>query len=79
VSGTTTSGTSTGNGSGGSGGVLGATATAHQHAHGGVLGATATVARTNLPFTGFPVWAVTLAAIGLLGIGLGLRRGADLS
>jgi hypothetical protein len=49
------------------GGVLGATGRA---AH--ALGAVAT--RGKLPFTGFPVWAVVLIGLGLVGTGLALRR-----
>jgi hypothetical protein len=49
--------------SSGSGGVLGATAK---------LGSVATKGR--LPFTGFPLWAAALVALGLIGLGLAFRR-----
>jgi hypothetical protein len=67
-------------GSSDEGGVLGVTKTLKSpRASGGVLGATTRVARTNLPFTGFPLWAVALIAAGLVAMGLGLRRrGTDL-
>jgi hypothetical protein len=57
----------------GAGGVLGAQATlaTPKQSHGGVLGA---VAGTSLPFTGFPVWAAVLAALGLIGAGALVRR-----
>ena len=45
---------------------------------GGVLGATTrlrgTLASTRLPFTGLPLWIYALAAAGLIGIGLTVRR-----
>jgi hypothetical protein len=41
-----------------------------------VLAAVAVVGRGSLPFTGFPLWAVALVALMLLGLGLGLRRQA---
>jgi hypothetical protein len=50
-------------GSGGSGGVLGATAK---------LGSAATSGK--LPFTGFPLWAAGVIALGLIGLGLAFRR-----
>jgi hypothetical protein len=56
------------------GGVLGATAAAgHGNAapQGGVLGALASGA---LPFTGFPLWVVVAAALGVIALGLMLRR-----
>lgn len=44
---------------------------------GGVLGATAKLgkvaAKGTLPFTGLPLWVLTLAALGLIGTGLALR------
>jgi hypothetical protein len=42
----------------------------------GVLAAAAVVGRGTLPFTGFPLWAVALVALMLLGFGLALRRQA---
>jgi hypothetical protein len=41
---------------------------------GGVLGAIASVGSGVLPFTGFPLWIVVLAAATLLAFGLALRR-----
>jgi hypothetical protein len=32
------------------------------------------VAGATLPFTGFPIWVAVLVALGLIGLGLGLRR-----
>ena len=40
----------------------------------GVLTATAAVGGSTLPFTGFPLWAVALVALTLIGAGLSLRR-----
>lgn len=34
----------------------------------------ATVAAASLPFTGFPLWAVALAGLGLIAFGFGARR-----
>jgi hypothetical protein len=63
------------------GGVLGTIAKlpaakpAAKNAPGGVLGTIGTLpAGSTLPFTGFPVWAALLAALGLVGAGFGLRR-----
>jgi len=58
------------------GGVLGVTATESRPA-GGVLGALATagnVAGETLPFTGFPIWVAVAIALGLIVLGLALRR-----
>jgi hypothetical protein len=41
---------------------------------GGVLGTAGAVAGRTLPFTGFPLWIAVLAAAGLLGAGIVLRR-----
>jgi hypothetical protein len=41
-----------------------------------VLGTVTHVAGSTLPFTGFPVWLAVLIALGLIGLGLGLRRRA---
>jgi hypothetical protein len=45
---------------------------------GGVLGATKTLGgtttSTTLPFTGLPLWIFALAAAGMIGVGLTLRR-----
>jgi hypothetical protein len=58
------------------GGVLGATAGHSANAQGGVLGALTTVGKGTLPFTGFPLWIVALAAFAMLATGLLLvRRG----
>jgi hypothetical protein len=61
------------------GGVLGATATQSKHGKraGGVAGALTTVgnvAGKSLPFTGFPIWAAVLIGLGLIALGVGLRR-----
>ena len=40
----------------------------------GVLATTAAVGGSELPFTGFPLWAVALVALTLIGAGLALRR-----
>jgi len=40
----------------------------------GVLAGTLAVGHTSLPFTGFPLWAVAIAALVLMGTGLSLRR-----
>jgi hypothetical protein len=40
----------------------------------GVLSATGAIGGGTLPFTGFPLWVVALAAIGLIAFGLMLRR-----
>jgi hypothetical protein len=79
VAGTTASNTPASSAPASAGGVLGATKTVSRpRSGGGVLGATARAAGTNLPFTGFPIWAAVLIAAGLLAMGLGLRRsGAD--
>ena len=53
-----------------SGGVLGANASVR----GGVLGALAAKRTGTLPFTGFPIWAVALAGLGLMALGFGVRR-----
>jgi len=59
------------------GGVLGATASGGEAGLvGGVLGAIASVGSGVLPFTGFSVWMIVLASIGLVLLGLLLRRGA---
>jgi hypothetical protein len=42
----------------------------------GVLAVAAVVGRGTLPFTGFPLWAVALVALMLLGFGLALLRQA---
>ena len=58
------------------GGVLGATAAGGNSAPaGGVLGAIASVGSGVLPFTGFPLLLIVLAAAGLIVAGLALRRG----
>jgi hypothetical protein len=54
------------------GGVLGVTATSQPA--GGVLGAVESVGSGVLPFTGFPLWIVVIAALGLIVLGLTLRR-----
>lgn len=41
---------------------------------GGVLGKVSNVAGQTLPFTGFPIWAAMLVALGLIASGLVLRR-----
>jgi hypothetical protein len=45
---------------------------------GGVLGVSGRLgqvaAKGQLPFTGLPLWTVGLVALGLIGLGLGLRR-----
>ena len=46
------------------------------HAMSGALAATAAVGPT-LPFTGFPLWAVAIVALALIGAGLSLRRLAE--
>jgi hypothetical protein len=65
------------------GGVLGAMKTLKPQraaaAHHGVLGTVTHVAGSTLPFTGFPVWLAVLIALGLIGLGLGLRRRAAVS
>ena len=67
--GTTTHGNST------VGGVLGVTASGGKGAPaGGVLGAIESVGSGVLPFTGFPLWVVVLAAAALMAFGLALRR-----
>ena len=57
------------------GGVLGVTTSESQSA-GGVLGAIEAVGEGALPFTGFPLWTVMLAALALITFGLALRRHA---
>jgi hypothetical protein len=58
------------------GGVAGVTATGGTSGPaGGVLGAIASVGSGVLPFTGFPLWLVVLAAVGMIVLGLTLRRG----
>lgn len=42
----------------------------------GVLSATGAIGGGTLPFTGFPLWVVALAAIALIAFGLMLRRGS---
>jgi hypothetical protein len=83
MSGTSTSVTSTPSSNAGTtahgnstvGGVLGATASGGKGAPaGGVLGAIESVGSGVLPFTGFPLWIVVLAAATLLASGLTLRR-----
>jgi hypothetical protein len=54
------------------GGVLGVTA--NSQPAGGVLGAVESVGSGVLPFTGFPLWIVVIAALGLIVLGLTLRR-----
>lgn len=54
------------------GGVLGATAKAR--VRGGVLGALAAAGKGTLPFTGFPIWVAVLIGLGLMALGLGVRR-----
>lgn len=65
------------------GGVLGAMKTLKPQraaaAHHGVLGTVTHVAGSTLPFTGFPVWLAMLIALGLIGLGVGLRRRATVS
>jgi hypothetical protein len=57
-------------------GVLGVTASAgNSEQAGGVLGAVESVGSGVLPFTGFPLWIVVLAALALIVVGLALRRG----
>ncbi len=59
------------------GGVLGVTASGGEAGPvGGVLGAIASVGSGVLPFTGFSLWMIVLAGIGLVLLGLLLRRGA---
>jgi hypothetical protein len=45
---------------------------------GGVLGTTTrlggTIASTQLPFTGLPLWIFAIAAAALIGVGITLRR-----
>jgi hypothetical protein len=55
------------------GSVLGSTAAQGKPA-GGVLGAIQAVGQGKLPFTGFPLWATVLGALGLLAFGLMLRH-----
>jgi len=52
------------------GGVLGATT----KARGGVLGALAAAGKGTLPFTGLPIWVAVLIGLGLMALGLGVRR-----
>jgi len=57
------------------GGVLGATAGAGKSGPaGGVLGALQAAGRGVLPFTGFPLGIALLVAVGLIALGLALRR-----
>jgi hypothetical protein len=57
------------------GGVLGVTATAgNPDQAGGVLGAIQSAGSGVLPFTGFPLWLVVLAAVVLIVLGLALSR-----
>jgi hypothetical protein len=57
------------------GGVLGVTASGgNSQPAGGVLGAVESVGSGVLPFTGFPLWIVVIAALGLIVLGLTLRR-----
>src|SRR5438552_1083308 len=59
------------------GGVLGVTASGGEAGPvGGVLGAIASVGSGVLPFTGFSLWMIVLAGIGLVLLGLLLRGGA---
>jgi len=51
-------------------GVAGATASGG-NSPGGVLGA---LASGRLPFTGLPIWAVALAGLALIAVGVALRR-----
>jgi hypothetical protein len=60
------------------GGVAGATASQGAPA-GGVLGAIEAVGQGSLPFTGFPLWIVALAALGFIALGLTLRRRAGVT
>jgi hypothetical protein len=56
------------------GGVLGVTASGGSSGPvGGVLGAIASAGSGALPFTGFPLWIVVAAGLGLLVLGLTLR------
>jgi hypothetical protein len=73
-----TAGTGTGStAQGAQGGVLGVTASAGSGGPaGGVLGAIESVGQGTLPFTGFPLWVVVLAAGTLIPVGLALRRQA---
>lgn len=50
-------------------------APAAHHANAGVLGKLAPLGG-NLPFSGFPLWAALLVALGLLGFGLFVRNRA---
>jgi hypothetical protein len=45
----------------------------------GVLGATGAIGSGTLPFTGFPIWIVVLIALGLIGLGVILRRRSGVS
>ena len=68
TAGTTTAGASP------TGGVLGVTAPGGSSGPvGGVLGAIASAGSGVLPFTGFPLWMVVVAGLGLLLLGLALR------
>jgi hypothetical protein len=67
--------TSAGGTTNGTGGVLAAHASVTKP-RSGVLGEVTNVAGSTLPFTGFPLWLVALGALGLIGGGLALRRGA---
>jgi hypothetical protein len=58
------------------GGVLGVTASGGKEAPaGGVLGAIASVGSGVLPFTCFRLWLIVLGAVGMIVLGLTLRRG----
>jgi hypothetical protein len=43
---------------------------------GGVLGAIQAVGQGSLPFTGFPLWIAFIASLGVIALGLTLRRQA---
>jgi hypothetical protein len=71
----TGSGATAQGGSSPTGGVLGVTASGgNSGSAGGVLGAIESVGSGVLPFTGFPLWIVVLAAAAAIVLGLALRR-----
>jgi len=75
VTSTPSSNAATAHGNSTAGGVLGVTASGGKGSSaGGVLGAIESVGSGVLPFTGFPLWIVVLAAAALMAFGLALRR-----